>query len=87
MSVSPTFGAVGDFISIAITIKDVASALRASGGSAERYQDTVRMLEALEGTVLTISQLPDNIDDAQLDGAETLRGQAAKVASSLTQIL
>jgi hypothetical protein len=67
---APTFGYFGDFVSIALIIKDVVDALRDSSGSATRFQHLIQSLETLDQILGQTKQLyhvnpgHDHISDA-----------------------
>jgi len=69
MELALTFGAVGDFISIALLIKDTISALDECRGSAKSYRDLIEGITLLgQATqqaeqVYDASQLPDGLED------------------------
>ena len=52
MPVSPTFGSVGDIISVCIVIKDVCKALHKSRGSSTEYQKLIAELWALDDVLV-----------------------------------
>lgn len=54
MSFQPAFGSFGDFLSIAILIKDIATALDDSRGSAKKYQDLLQNLDILSKTIQAV---------------------------------
>ncbi|RGP69629.1 vegetative cell wall [Fusarium sporotrichioides] len=53
-------GAVGDFISIAVLIKDIIAALDDSRGSAKEYQELVQQLNVLSQTLDAVQQTFNN---------------------------
>lgn len=71
MEVTPTFGAVGDFISIALLIKDIISALDECRGSGKAYRDLIEEITLLHKNIEQIERiyqgpnLPDGFDDLQ----------------------
>lgn len=56
MSFQPAFGSFGDFLSIAILIKDIVAALDDSRGSAKKYQDLLLTLDIFAKTIQAIDQ-------------------------------
>lgn len=56
MSFDPTFGGLGDFVSIVVLIKDIVLALDGSRGSAKKYQDLVRSLDILSTTIEAVEK-------------------------------
>ncbi|PTD09117.1 hypothetical protein FCULG_00011064 [Fusarium culmorum] len=56
MEFALTAGAVGDFLSIAVLIKDIIAALDDSRGSAKQYRELVQQLNTLDQTLDTIQQ-------------------------------
>src|SRR3569833_125059 len=54
---APTFGAVGDIISVSILIKDLLLALNDSRGSSAEYQALTRELCVLDAAHLQVEQL------------------------------
>lgn len=73
-----TFGAVGDFISITVLIKDIIKALDDARGSTKEYQDLVRELDtlrlALEAVQKTCEepQLTHSLEDLAKIALETV---------------
>lgn len=69
MECALTFGAVGDFLSIALLIKDIVSALDDYRGSVKEYQDLVNGLVILQETVHEVAKvysdekLPSGVSD------------------------
>jgi len=57
MEVTPTFGAIGDFISIALLIKDVVSALDECRGSAKAYRDLIEEIGLLQKSIEQIERI------------------------------
>jgi hypothetical protein len=57
MSFSPTFGAVGDFISIGTLIARISQALNDSRGSKAEYQTVVQELHALKTGLTHVEEL------------------------------
>lgn len=55
MSFDPTFGSFGDFLSIAILIKEICVALNESRGSARNYQDLIQQLEILAKAIQALA--------------------------------
>ncbi|KAG8670401.1 hypothetical protein FPOAC1_009813 [Fusarium poae] len=55
-----SFGAVGDFISIAVLIKDIIAALDDSRGSVKEYRELVQQLNTLSQTLDAIQQTLEN---------------------------
>lgn len=51
MAFAPSFGSVGDFLSIAILIKDIALALDDCRGSSHKYQELRQGLDVLGETI------------------------------------
>ncbi|KAF3770082.1 hypothetical protein M406DRAFT_325551 [Cryphonectria parasitica EP155] len=65
MSFAPTFASFGDFLSIALLIKDIISALDDSRGSAKKYQDLIQSLAILEQAIQQVDKVyrsPQNAD-------------------------
>lgn len=66
MSFDPTFGSFGDFLSIAILIKEICVALNESRGSARNYQDLIQQLEilakAIQALAVYLSSQPTGSD-------------------------
>jgi hypothetical protein len=64
-----TFGAVGDFISIALLIKDIIASLDDCRGSAKQYRELVQGLDILGQTLEVVQktfenpQLTDSLED------------------------
>lgn len=77
MPFSPTFGAVGDFISVSILITDVIRALNGSRGSATNYQDLISELCVFNGALCEAAkifeQLPSTpeFEDLRATGKRT----------------
>lgn len=66
MSFAPTFGSFGDFISIALLIKEIYTALDEQKGSAKKYQDLIRSLDILLKTVQAVDSAyrgPQNVGE------------------------
>lgn len=56
MSFAPTFGSLGDFISIGILIKQVIQAVNDGKGSTVEYRSLVKELDTLDLVILQVSQ-------------------------------
>lgn len=56
MAFSPSFGSVGDFLSITILIKDIIVALDDCHGSLHKYQELRQRLESLGKTIHHVEQ-------------------------------
>lgn len=56
MSFAPTFGSLGDFISISILIKQVSQSLNDARGSTVEYRSLFKELDTLDIVVLQVSQ-------------------------------
>lgn len=56
MEFGPTFGAVGDFISITVLIKDIITALDDAQGSATRYRELTNELNTLRQTLDAVQE-------------------------------
>ncbi|KAH7144342.1 hypothetical protein B0J13DRAFT_635422, partial [Dactylonectria estremocensis] len=74
-----TFGAVGDFISVALIIRDIVNALNDSRGSSRDFQELVqslnvmkKALEELEG-VLSDPRAPNELDSLRSVALDTAR--------------
>jgi hypothetical protein len=57
MSFVPTFGSVGDIISVSLIIKDLLQALDDARGSAAEYQAVIRDIHVLDRVLLQVHQL------------------------------
>jgi len=82
MEVGLTFGAVGDFISIALLIKDIALALDSAKGSSKSYADLAASLELLSDTIREVAGVY-----LSLSGSDEVRGIAARTVSRVRQLL
>ncbi|KAM0443306.1 hypothetical protein ACHAQK_003669 [Fusarium lateritium] len=56
-----SFGAVGDFISIALLIKDIVASLDDCRGSAKQYRELVQGLDVLSRTLEAIQKVYENL--------------------------
>ncbi len=71
MEVSPTFGAIGDFISIALLIKDIVLALDECRGSGKAYRDLIEEIGLLRTNIEQIElvyqgpELCDGVEDPE----------------------
>jgi len=82
MEVGLTFGAVGDFISIALLIKDIALALDSAKGSSKSYADLVASLELLSETTREVGGVY-----LSLPGSDEVGRIAARTGSRVRQLL
>lgn len=60
MAFAPSFGSFGDFLSIAILIKDIIVALDECRGSSHKYQDLRQGLEVLGETICHVERAYHN---------------------------
>lgn len=60
MAFAPSFGSVGDFLSITILIKDIALALDECRGSAHKYQQLRQGLDVLGETIRHVENAYQN---------------------------
>lgn len=72
MEVTLTFGAVGDFISIGLLIKDIVSALDEHRGSAKSYRELIEGITLLGQAVQQAEQIYQDSQPSALDGLEDL---------------
>ena len=85
MELALTFGAVGDFLSIALLIKDIISALDECRGSAKSYHDLTQGITLLGEAIKQAeqiyqgSQLPDGLEDL----APIAKATIAQIRTSL----
>ncbi|KAJ4120293.1 hypothetical protein NW760_007447 [Fusarium oxysporum] len=76
-----SFGSVGDFITIALLIKDIVAALDDCRGSAKQYRDLVQRLNTLHQTLEAVQQV---YEDPQL--TQSLEGLSKIALSAVGQI-
>jgi hypothetical protein len=87
-----TFGAVGDFISIALLIKDIIASLDDSRGSAKQYRELVRGLDILGQTLEAVQktyenpQLTDSLEDLSKISLSTINQIQSCLQGFLDQI-
>ncbi|KAH6975231.1 hypothetical protein BKA56DRAFT_675286 [Ilyonectria sp. MPI-CAGE-AT-0026] len=80
-----TFGAVGDFISIGLIIRDIVTALNDSRGSAWDYRELIESLDLLERSLKEIYRIYSDPDlSGDLGG---LRTAASDTARQITRAL
>jgi len=72
MEVALTFGAVGDFISTGLLIKDIVSALDELRGSAKSYRELIEGITLLGQVVEQAAQVYQDSQPSALDGLEDL---------------
>jgi hypothetical protein len=71
MEVTPTFGAIGDFISIVLLVKDIASALDECRGSSKAFRDLIAEIGLLRKALEQVARiyqgptLPNSFKDLQ----------------------
>jgi hypothetical protein len=76
-----SFGSVGDFITIALLIKDIVAALDDCRGSAKQYRHLVQRLNTLHQTLEAVQQV---YEDPQL--TQSLEGLSKIALSAVGQI-
>lgn len=78
MSVSATFGSVGDIISLGILIKDLCKALDRSSGSSAEYREIITELWALDDVLVQAELLWESHEVSnELDALRTTAGRTA----------
>ena len=82
MSFAPTFGSVGDIISVTILIKDIIKCLKDAQGSKKEYSGTIETLETLE---VVVSQVYGQTSELSDDDA--LRTPATAIAVKIERAL
>ncbi|KAK6537414.1 hypothetical protein TWF694_011601 [Orbilia ellipsospora] len=76
---------VGDFISAAVLIKNVAEALKASGGATQEYQQVLVELEGLDRALKAVAALDPNTSNS--NHVNAIRGMALSCQLPLRQFL
>lgn len=84
MAFSPSFGSVGDFLSITILIKDIIVALDDCRGSSHKYQELKQRLEILGETIHHVEQAYQNPELVVSNETSTT---ATRVVSQVHQCL
>lgn len=82
-----TFGAVGDFISIGLIIKDIVTALNDNRGSARDYRELIESLDLLERALKEINGIHTDPDlSGQLGELKTAASDTARqITRALTE--
>lgn len=85
MSFAPTFGSFGDFLSIALLIKDITSALNDSRGSARKYQGLIQSLATLNQTIQAVKTI--YLGPRHADALDHVSVTVLKVVEQIKQCL
>jgi hypothetical protein len=81
MEFSATFGAVGDFISIGLLIREIVSALDDARGSAKEYRGLIQSLNILNDTLTEVDKAFDGA--SQVSDLATLRALGRRIAGQI----
>lgn len=84
MAFAPSFGSFGDFLSIAVLIKDIVVALDDSRGSSSKYRELRQGLEILGETIRHVDQA---CRDPKLVGSNDIATAAIRIISQIQQCL